>query len=302
GAKEPAVRSFNTLDALVRLADCGFLHADEYRLLTDGYVFLRTIEHALQLMHNKQTHELPQDEAELTYLARRLDFHTTQQFLAHNQEHCQAVRRVYDRYLGQRDKVRQNENQTDNPRLKKHLARLEEEYSATFSEPDIEQHALLADRITDDEPVLVEAVPAGDVWRGTIVGFVYRGGLSGVCGRRVQGWDTSGGEVLPSEPLATAERGTSRPARAAWRRQSPRRPLRRPEPATPAAPPEDLRRKIVDVFTVRPVRGPVGPQAFQKYAEELGELLRLLQKDPEAAHGALVKRVAQTLRSSADET
>ncbi len=58
GGKEPAVRSFNTLDALVRLADCGFLHADEYRLLTDGYVFLRTIEHALQLVHNKQTHEL----------------------------------------------------------------------------------------------------------------------------------------------------------------------------------------------------------------------------------------------------
>ena len=46
GGKEPAVRSFNTLEALVRLADFGFLHADEYRLLTDGYVFLRTIEHA----------------------------------------------------------------------------------------------------------------------------------------------------------------------------------------------------------------------------------------------------------------
>jgi glutamate-ammonia-ligase adenylyltransferase len=302
GAKEPAVRSFNTLDALVRLADCGFLHADEYRLLTDGYVFLRTIEHALQLMHNKQTHELPQDEAELTYLARRLDFSTAQQFLAHYQEHCQAVRRVYDRYLGQRDKVRQYESQTGNPRLKKHLARLEEEYSATFSEPDIEQHALLADRITDDEPVLVEAVPAGDAWRVTIVGFDYRGELSVICGLLlVHGFDIIEGEVFTYEPLATAERGASRPARAAWRRQSPRRPLRRPEPTTPAAPPEDLRRKIVDVFTVRPVRGPVGPQAFKKYAEELGELLRLLQREPETAHGALVKRVAQTLRSSADE-
>src|SRR5262245_60349021 len=303
GAKEPAVRSFNTLEGLVRLADCGFLHADEYRLLTDGYVFLRKIEHRLQLMHNKHTHELPHDEAELTYLARRLDFSTAQQFLAHYQQHCQAVRRVYDRYLGQRDKVRQNESQTDNPRLKKHLARLEGEYSTTFSEPDIEQHALLADRITDAEPVLVEAVPAGDAWRVTIVGFDYRGELSLICGLLlVHGFDIIEGEVFTYEPLATADRGASKPARAAWRRQSPRRPLRRPESTTPAAPQEDLRRKIVDVFTVRPVRGPVGPKAFQKYAEELGELLHLLQRDPEAAHGALVKRVAQTLRSSAGET
>ena len=59
------------------------------------------------------------------------------------------MRQVYDRYLGRRDKVRQNEEGIGNPRLKKHLARLEEDYTATFSEPDIEQHALLADRISD---------------------------------------------------------------------------------------------------------------------------------------------------------
>jgi glutamate-ammonia-ligase adenylyltransferase len=149
----------------------------------------------------------------------------------------------------------------------------------------------------------VEAVPVGDAWRVTIVGFDYRGELSLICGLLlVHGFDIIEGEVFTYEPLAMAERGASKPARAAWRRQSPRRPLRRPEPATPATPQEDLRRKIVDVFTVRPVRGPVGPQAFQKYAEELGELLRLLQKEPEAAHGVLVKRVAQTLRSTAGET
>jgi glutamate-ammonia-ligase adenylyltransferase len=300
GGKHPAARSFNTLDALVRLADGGFLHADEYRLLTDGYVFLRTIEHALQLMHNKQTHELPHDQAELRYLARRLDFATAEQFLAHYEQHGRAVRHVYDRYLGRRDKVRQNEEGIGNPRLKKHLARLEGEYSATFSEPDIEQHALLADRISDKEPVIVEAVAAGDNWRVTIVGYDYRGELSLICGLLlVHGFDIIEGEVFTYEPLAAAERGASRPARSAWRRQSPRRPLRRPEPSAPSAPAEDVRRKIVDVFTVRPVRGPVGPEAFRKYAKELGGLLRQLAgPDPETAHGALVKRVAATLRAS----
>ncbi len=304
GGKQPAVRSFNTLDALVRLADGGFLHADEYRLLTDGYVFLRTIEHALQLVHNKQTHELPHDEAELRYLARRLDFGTAQQFLAHYEQHVRAVRQVYDRYLGRRDKVRQNEEGVGNPRLKKHLARLEEDYTATFSEPDIEQHALLADRISDREPVLVEAVPADDDWRVTIVGYDYRGELSLICGLLlVYGFDIIEGEVFTYEPLAATDQGASRPARSAWRRQSPRRPLRRPEHATPSAPAEDVRRKIIDVFTVRPVWGPVGPEAFRKYADELAGLLRQLGgADPEAAHGALVKRVAAALRASEVKT
>jgi glutamate-ammonia-ligase adenylyltransferase len=302
GGKQPAVRSFNTLDALVRLADCGFLHADEYRLLTDGYVFLRTIEHALQLVHNKQTHELPQDEAELTYLARRLDFATAQQFLEHYRQHGAAVRRVYDRYLGQRDKAHQTEDQPANPGLKRHLARLEEEYSATFSGPDIEHHALLAEQISDEQPVIVEAAPAGDDWRVTIVGYDYRGELSLICGLLlVYGFDIVEGEVFTYEPLAAAGAESSRPARAAWRRQSPRRPLRRAPAARSTAPQEDLRQKIVDVFRVRSTRGPAEPEIFRKYADELGGLLRQLHADPDVAHGALVKRVAETLRSTAVE-
>lgn len=37
------------MDGLVRLADFGFLQADDFRQLTSGYMFLRTIEHVLQL-------------------------------------------------------------------------------------------------------------------------------------------------------------------------------------------------------------------------------------------------------------
>ena len=74
GGADPNVRSINTLDGLIRLADMGYLHADEYRQLSSGYMFLRTIEHSLQLMHYKQTHALPEEERELTYLARRLDY------------------------------------------------------------------------------------------------------------------------------------------------------------------------------------------------------------------------------------
>jgi len=300
GGKEPVVRSFNTLDALVRLADCGFLHADEYRLLTDGYVFLRTIEHALQLVHNKQTHELPQDEAELKYLARRLDFGTAQQFLAHYKQHQESVRRVYDRYLGQRDKAHQSQVAGENPGLKKHLARLEQEYVTTFSESDIERHALLAARISDSEPVIVEVVADGENWRVTIVGFDYPGELSVICGLLlVHGFDILEGQVFTYEPVSNVGTAVSaRPSRQAWRRQPPRRAGRRPEAAEPAVPHEDVRQKIVDVFTVRPAQGVHAAEALQQYAADLrGLLAQLHAGEQAAAQGALVKRVASKLRS-----
>jgi glutamate-ammonia-ligase adenylyltransferase len=302
GGKQPAVRSFNTLDALVRLADCGFLHADEYRVLTDGYVFLRTIEHALQLVHNKQTHELPQDQAELRYLARRLDFATAEHFLDHYQQHCQQVRRVYNRYLGQQDKAHETDESLANPVLKKHLARLEREYTATFSEPDIEHHAQLAGRIDDAEPVIVEVAPAGDNWRVTIVGYDFPGELSLICGLLiVHGFDVSQGQVFTYEPLASAEGGgASKQPRQAWHRQEARRPGRRKETAAEKPPSEDLRQKIVDVFTVRAEPGVNSAEALKAYAADLKVLIKQFQTGQQAsAQGALVKRVADRLRTTA---
>ena len=99
GGENPHVRSINTLDGLVRLADFGCLRGDEFRRLSTGYVFLRTIEHSLQLMHHKQTHSLPSDARELAYLARRLDFAAAEQFLDHYHRHCETIRAIYERYI-----------------------------------------------------------------------------------------------------------------------------------------------------------------------------------------------------------
>ncbi|MEZ6129042.1 MAG: glutamine synthetase adenylyltransferase [Planctomycetaceae bacterium] len=99
GHNEPRVASPNTLDALVRLAEFGILDASEYRQLREGYIFLRTIEHALQLLHNQQTHELPTDAAQLRWLARRLDYPGEHELLLRFEEHRRAVRAIFDRYF-----------------------------------------------------------------------------------------------------------------------------------------------------------------------------------------------------------
>ena len=80
GAQQPGILTPNTLEAITLLKDMGcsvsrFLSAEEGRVLKDGYIFFRTIEHYLQLMHYQQTNTLPRDHQELTQLAQRLGFH-----------------------------------------------------------------------------------------------------------------------------------------------------------------------------------------------------------------------------------
>lgn len=71
GGRAPSLRERGTLRALERLRTAGLVSEREQRTLADAYVFLRRIEHRLQLAEGRQTHEIPRDES---LLARRLGF------------------------------------------------------------------------------------------------------------------------------------------------------------------------------------------------------------------------------------
>jgi len=74
GGDLPAIHTGNTLEAIAQLAEAGCLTLQERTLLEDSYVFLRRVEHRLQILFDLQTHELPESETELRKLALRLDF------------------------------------------------------------------------------------------------------------------------------------------------------------------------------------------------------------------------------------
>lgn len=99
GRDEPRVASQNTRDALVRLADFGLLTASEFQQLRDGYVFLRTIEHALQLQHNRQTHHIPESSELRQWLALRVDYPGEEMFMNRFDEHRRVIRRIFDRHF-----------------------------------------------------------------------------------------------------------------------------------------------------------------------------------------------------------
>lgn len=75
GGGHPRLRTPNTLAAIQRLRQAGYLSSAQARDLADDYQFLRTLEHRLQLLQGFQTQTLPpKDSAERARLARRMGF------------------------------------------------------------------------------------------------------------------------------------------------------------------------------------------------------------------------------------
>jgi [glutamine synthetase] adenylyltransferase / [glutamine synthetase]-adenylyl-L-tyrosine phosphorylase len=276
GAAHPEIRSRTTLIALTRLGAAGFLSARDSRILSDGYVFLRTIEHYLQMMHYRQTHALPDASEAQKQLARRLGFEGEKALVSRYEQHRAAIRSVYLRYLGEQamDPYPQEAQAVEANRM--HVARMDASYTAAFTQQEIRQHAAMAARLNPDNLSEVEAVPLPEErWRVTIVAYDYQGELSLICGLLfVYGFSIEEGQVFTYEPHAQLE---------SERISGPR--------------------KIVDAFTVQAVETGTAADTWRDYAKELEALLRLMQSGKRTeASGALAKRVASALPSARGES
>ena len=91
----------NTLQALDELAAAGLLPAATAAQLSDDYVFLRRVEHYLQILEDRQIHALPTDAAELTALAKRMSGlqATAADFTADLHARLQRVHQAYLEFL-----------------------------------------------------------------------------------------------------------------------------------------------------------------------------------------------------------
>lgn len=277
GGKQPEITSRNTLDALSRLAAFGYLPIDDHRVLSDGYTFMRTVEHHLQMMHYRQTTTLPEDDDALVQLAKRLGFQgedAKEQLLTRYKQHCLAIRSVFMRYLGEKTMEIKTDNHIEvNSHIKEHLSRMHSSYEETFSKRDIERHALLIGQLGGDVLVEVDAHSLeSDRWRITIVAYDYPGELALICGLFfVSGMSITDGNAFTYE-------------RQEYERTNGIRYV-------------DNRKKIVDVFTVRAGDNTVSEQTWIQYRDDLNDLLRLMEEGKRReARGKLAQRVAVALR------
>jgi glutamate-ammonia-ligase adenylyltransferase len=72
GPQHPRARASSTLRALIPLLDFHAITPDEARTLRDGYLFLRVLEHRLQLLDDRAVRTLPESEKERSAIARRM--------------------------------------------------------------------------------------------------------------------------------------------------------------------------------------------------------------------------------------
>jgi len=103
GGRDRWLRVPHTLIILGRLADRDLITEPERTELSAAYVFLRTVEHRLQMEHGLQTHLLPNESAARTLVARRMGFKGSdvlEQFDRTMKLQTHNVRRAYDRILG----------------------------------------------------------------------------------------------------------------------------------------------------------------------------------------------------------
>ena len=74
GGKDRNLRERGTLRALDRLLYAGLVSSRDRDDLGDGYLFLRRLEHRVQMVAERQTHALPEDRRERARLARRAGY------------------------------------------------------------------------------------------------------------------------------------------------------------------------------------------------------------------------------------
>ncbi len=96
GGRDPGLRDPTTLGALAALAAAGKLDRRAAADLADAYVFLRNLEHRIQMVADRQTHRLPEDQAGLARIASFMGHDGLESFTAAFMGHLQRVERHYE--------------------------------------------------------------------------------------------------------------------------------------------------------------------------------------------------------------
>jgi glutamate-ammonia-ligase adenylyltransferase len=96
GGRDPSLRSGNTREALRALEAAGVFEPEVAARLDEAYVLFRTVEHRLQMVEDRQTHELPRTPESLDNVARLHGLEDGAALLDLLRPHVRWVGRNYD--------------------------------------------------------------------------------------------------------------------------------------------------------------------------------------------------------------
>ena len=104
--KNPKLRELNSLKALDTLMAANLLEENDHLKLREAYRFLRSVEHRIQVVQERQTHNLPAREEEMLALARRSGYlrsNGLERFREVLEEHRGHVSFIYGTLFHSRD-------------------------------------------------------------------------------------------------------------------------------------------------------------------------------------------------------
>ncbi len=95
GGREPNLRLRSTCETLATLLEKGLIDNTKENIMRTAYVFLRTLEHRIQMVADEQTHSLPSTDAELKNIAEFMGYKNTKLFSDDLITHLSAVHEIY---------------------------------------------------------------------------------------------------------------------------------------------------------------------------------------------------------------
>jgi len=95
GGRQPELRARRTLDAMARLTERGWIKPRVAKELSEAYLFLRRVEHRLQMVADEQTHEVPSDPAQLAAFAQFCGYAGTEAFARELIARLETVQKHY---------------------------------------------------------------------------------------------------------------------------------------------------------------------------------------------------------------
>jgi glutamate-ammonia-ligase adenylyltransferase len=109
GGKFPQIREKNTLRGLDELAGHGLITKEDCHSLKQAYIFLRKVEHRIQLLDERQWHTLPTEKGEQVRLARGMGFSGWADFISALNETRAQVASLYQGLFASREPTSEEE-------------------------------------------------------------------------------------------------------------------------------------------------------------------------------------------------
>jgi len=107
GGSEPELRARSIINVLTLLAEKNYLQSSEVEQLIAAYWFLRKVENRLQMVNDKQTHTLPDDELPQQRLCLAMGMQSWSELIANLAIHQAAVDRVFQHLISPIDETQE---------------------------------------------------------------------------------------------------------------------------------------------------------------------------------------------------